>query len=350
MKFETLQRSLFLFLLIVATAAFVWLVNDFLLPIFWAAVLAILFAPVYRYALNYTKGKRALSAILTIILIILVVLIPVYFIGVLVAKEAIALYLALADGPAAEGFNLTDQIMQASTVLERFGVNAFSVQAKVASFLQGVSAQIANLALEAGRATASVIFSSLLTIYLLFFALRDGEKIVKRVVYALPLGDEKEKVLLQRFVVIVRAMFRGTFLIAIIQGILGMVLFTLVGLQSAILWAVVMTLFALIPAVGPAIVWLPVGILLLMVGSVWQGILVLVVGFVVISMLDNILRPILVGHRAGMPDALVLLSVLGGLALFGLAGIIIGPTITAFFLAMWQLFEHDYANELKEHG
>ena len=100
MKFETLQRNLFLFLLIAATAAFVWLINDFLLPLFWAAVLAILFAPVYRYALDYTKGRRALSAVLTIVLIILVVLIPVYFIGVLVAKEAIALYLSLADGPA----------------------------------------------------------------------------------------------------------------------------------------------------------------------------------------------------------------------------------------------------------
>lgn len=350
MKFQSLQKGLFLSLLVIATAAFAWLVNDFLLPIFWAAVLAILFMPVYRYMLDYTKGRRALSSVLTIVIIILIVLIPVYFIGVLVAQEAVSLYLSLADGPADQGFNLDDQIMQASVLVERFGIDAYTVQERVASFLQSASAQIGTYALQTGRATANTVIMSLLVVYLLFFALRDGEEIVKRVVHALPLGNKKEKMLFERFAEIVRVMFRGTFVIALIQGIIGLVLFSIVGLESAVLWAVVMTLFALIPAIGPAIVWIPVGVLLLLVGSVWQGIVVLIAGFTIISMLDNVLRPILVGKRAGMPDVLVLLSVLGGLTLFGIAGIIIGPTITAFFLVMWQLFEHDYAKELKKHG
>lgn len=123
-----------------------------------------------------------------------------------------------------------------------------------------------------------------------------------------------------------------------------------VGIESATLWAFVMALFALIPAVGPAIVWLPVGILLIATGDLWQGIAVLAVGSTLISLIDNLLRPVLVAKGAAMPDVLILLSVLGGLTLFGIAGIIIGPVITAFFLSMWQLFEHDYAKELKKYG
>lgn len=350
MKFTTIQSSLFLSLLIAATLAFLWLVNDFLLPIFWTVVLAIVFTPVYRYFVQATKGRRSLSSLLTIFLIILIVIIPVYFIGVLVVQEAIALYLSITDGLAMEGFSLSDQIGQAGPVLERIGVDAVSLQEKATTFLETASAQIGTYAIEAGRTTAGTIFSLLLVVYLLFFALRDGADIGRRIIHVLPLGDKRERLLFDRFITIVRAMFRGTFIIAIIQGAIGLVLFLVVGLQSAILWAVVMTLFALIPAIGPAIIWVPIGMLLLLAGHTWEAIVVLAVGTLIIGMLDNILRPILVGKDAGMPDALVLLSVLGGLTIFGLAGIIIGPTITAFFLSMWQLFEHDYHDDLEQHG
>jgi len=349
MQFKTLQTSLFIFLLVVATALFGWLISGYILPVFWAVVLAILFHPVHMRIYAYTKERAATSALLTMLFILVVVLVPIYILGALVASEAISLYVGLSQGDV-ESFNIFAQTQTLLAPLQQFGINVDNLQAEIVSFAQSFSAQIGSYALDIGRATAGTLVATLLTLYILFFTLRDGKEIGTRVMKALPLGDAKEQMLFERFVAIVHAMFKGTFIIAIVQGAIGGALFMLVGIKSAALWAFVMGLFALIPAVGPAIVWLPAGLFLLATGAVWQGITVLAVGAVVISLIDNLLRPVLVAKGAAMSDVLVLLSVLGGLTLFGIAGIIIGPVITAFFLSMWQLFEHDYAKELKKHG
>lgn len=349
MQFKTLQTSLFISLIVIATALFVWLINDYLQPIFWALVLAILFHPLYVYFRHLVKGHASIASLLTITVVLVVVFAPLYVLGALVAQEAVGLYYALAqngDNPS----TLVQQLYTTLAPLERIGIDVPEMRGHIITFVQNFSAQIGIYALDIGRATANTIIGILLTLYILFFALRDGEHIVTRVVHALPLGDVKEKMLMQRFADIVHAMFKGTFIIALIQGIIGGMLFLAVGIPSAALWAFVMALFALIPAVGPAIVWLPAGILLLVSGAIWQGVTVLVVGVIVISVIDNLLRPILIGKDAAMPDVLILLSVLGGLSLFGIAGLIIGPVITAFFISMWQLFEHDYATDLETHG
>ena len=312
-------------------------------------VLTILFHPVHRRIYLYVKKKAALASLLTIMFILVVVLVPVYFIGTLVATEALSLYGSLSQS------DLTSQSVLAQTrtalaPLAQFGVDVEKLYSYTVSFARSLTTHVGTYALDIGRATANTVVATLLMLYILFFTLRDGEVIGKRIMRALPLGDEKEKLLFSRFVAIVHAMFKGTFIIAIVQGLIGGVLFAAVGIQSAALWAFVMGLLALIPAIGPALVWLPAGLILLASGSVWQGISVLVVGALIISLIDNILRPILVSKDTAMSDVLILLSVLGGLSLFGVAGIIIGPVITAFFLSMWELFEHDYAKELKKYG
>lgn len=349
MQFKTIQTGLFIFLLVVATGLFGWLISGYIMPVFWAVVLTILFHPIHARIYAYTKKRAALSALLTMLFILLVVLVPIYILGTLVASEAISLYVSLSQGEVAN-FNLLAQVETLLAPLQQFGIDTQNLQGELVSMAQSFSAQIGTYALDLGRATASTVVATLLTLYILFFTLRDGKEVGKQIMKALPLGDAKEKMLFERFVAIVHAMFKGTFIIAIVQGAIGGILFVTVGIESAALWAFVMGLFALIPAVGPAIVWLPAGLLLLATGDVWQGITVLAVGTVVISLIDNLLRPILVAKEAAMSDVLILLSVLGGLTLFGIAGIIIGPVITAFFLSMWQLFEHDYAKELKKHG
>ncbi len=348
MHFKAIQMGLFIFLMIAATYLFGWLISGYLLPIFWAIVLAIIFHPVYKKLLSYTKNKASLSSLVTILFIMTVVIVPIYILGVLVTEEAVSLYaqLTLDNGSV----NVLTQVQNALAPLEQYGVDTTKIEVEILSFTQKISEQIGTYAFDIGRATAGTIIATLLTLYILFFTLRDGEHIGKRIMEALPLGDTKEKMLFNRFVSIVHAMFKGTFIIAVIQGVIGGILFLSVGIESAALWAFVMGLFALIPAVGPAIVWLPAGLLLLMSGSTWEGVTVLAVGVVIISLIDNLLRPVLVAKEAQMSDVLILLSVLGGLSLFGIAGIIIGPVITAFFLSMWQLFEHDFAKELKKFG
>ncbi len=349
MHFSTLQTGLFIFLIASATALFGWLVHDYLQPIFWAIVLAILFHPVYEYFYRVTKKRGSLAATLTMLFVLVIVLVPTYILGYLVVHEAVDLYERLSSGTVSwEGLSVLVQTLGA--FLEPVGITAADIEARITGVVQNVSAQLGPELLNAGRATASTIIGVGVSLYLLFFALRDGVALKERVIHALPLGDKKERMLAARFVTIVRAMFRGTFIIAIIQAIIGGILFAAVGVPSAVLWAFVMGIFALIPAVGPAIVWVPAGALLIISGSVWEGVVVLAVGSIIISLVDNLLRPVLVGKRAAMPDALVLLSVIGGLSLFGIAGIIIGPVITALFLSMWQLFEYDYAQELETRG
>lgn len=349
MQFKSLQTGLFIFLLVVATALFGWLINDYIMPMFWAVVLTILFHPAHQRIYKYTRQRAALSSLLTICFILIVVLVPMYILGLLVTEEAISLYINLTQ----TDINTTSILANVHTILtplEQFGVNIDNIQGQLVVFLQNFSAQIGTYALDITKATANTFIAILLMLYILFFTLRDGVAISTRIMEVLPLGDAKERMLFNRFVAIVHAMFKGTFIIALVQGAIGGILFMVVGVEGAVLWAFVMALFALIPAVGPAIVWIPVGVLLLVSGDVWQGVTVLVVGATLVSLIDNLLRPILVAKGAAMPDVLILLSVLGGLSLFGIAGIIIGPVITAFFLSMWQLFEHDYAKELKKFG
>ena len=132
---------------------------------------------------------------------------------------------------------------------------------------------------------------------------------------------------------------KGTFLISAIQGFIGGITFWALDIRAPILWGVVMGVFALIPAVGPAIVWLPAAIILLASGEVAKGLILIVIGAVVIGLVDNLLRPILVGRDARLPDYVILLTTLGGITVFGLSGVVIGPIIAALLFTVWTSLE-----------
>jgi predicted PurR-regulated permease PerM len=196
-----------------------------------------------------------------------------------------------------------------------------------------------------GQDTIRITIFFFLMLYLLYFFLRDGKKIIDGLVRALPFGDERERHLLERFAEVSRATLKGTLVVGFVQGLMGGILFALFGIGAPILWGVVMALLSIIPALGPAIVWLPAAIILIAKGSIWQGITIIAVGSVVIGLADNVLRPLLVGRDTRLPDYLILLSTLGGLTAFGISGIVIGPIIAAFFLSVWEMAEEEYADQ-----
>ena len=183
-------------------------------------------------------------------------------------------------------------------------------------------------------------------LYILFFFLKDGDKLVKSLVKVLPLGDKQEWELINRFANVARATVRGSLVVAIVQGALGGILFWAVGIPGAVIWAVIMTILSLLP-VGSGLVWGPASLLLIFQGDFIRGFIVLAVGALVIGLVDNILRPILVGRGAKMPDYLILLSTLGGLTWFGLSGFVIGPVIAAFFITCWQMLSEFNVDEPK---
>jgi predicted PurR-regulated permease PerM len=153
-----------------------------------------------------------------------------------------------------------------------------------------------------------------------------------------PLRIAQQHALFRRFTIVIRATVKGSIVVAIVQGTLGGLIFWLLGIDGSLLWGAVMAVLSLLPAVGAGLVWLPVGVYLLATGAVWKGIALIAFGALVISTIDNVLRPILVGGQTKIPDYVVLIATLGGITIFGVNGLVIGPVIAAMFLAAWDLF------------
>jgi predicted PurR-regulated permease PerM len=175
-------------------------------------------------------------------------------------------------------------------------------------------------------------------LYITFFMLRDGHKLLDLMMRALPLEDSRERMLFALFAEVTRATIKGNIVIAIVQGSIGGITLALLGVNGALLWGVLMALSSLIPSIGSALVWLPIALWLMATGDVTSAIILIGIGAGVIGLIDNLLRPVLVGRDTKLPDYLVLLSTLGGIALFGANGFIIGPLVAAVFLAFWGIF------------
>ena len=154
----------------------------------------------------------------------------------------------------------------------------------------------------------------------------------------IPLRTEQKAALFSRFADVVRATVKGGILVAIAQGALGGLAFWFLGIHAPLLWAVLMAFLSLLPAIGAGLVWLPVAIYFLASGAVWQGVSLITYGVLVIGLVDNILRPSLVGKDTKLPDYVVLISTLGGIEVFGLHGFVIGPLIAAIFMVTWEIF------------
>jgi predicted PurR-regulated permease PerM len=163
-----------------------------------------------------------------------------------------------------------------------------------------------------------------------------------------PLKDKHDKLLISKFTSISRATLKGTFVVGIIQSALGGIAFLIAGVPSPVIWTLVMLLFSVIPMVGTAIIWVPAGIILLIMGNIWQGVFVLAFGSLVIASIDNILRPKLVGKDTQMHPLLIFFATLGGIAVFGLPGFVIGPIIISLFVALAEIYRSEFRDQLKE--
>ena len=293
-----------------------------------------------------THGRTSFASILTIGCVVLVVMLPLVLISGLVVQESLSLYQKLSQNGNESGLSLLAQTEQFATYLEPYGISQEVVTEKLREWAASAAQAFTTVLVDLSKITLSFVISTAIMLYLLFFFFRDGVKLKETLLHYLPLGDVYEKKLFARFVETSRAVVKGTLGIALIQGFIGGTIFWIVGIANPVLWGAVMAFFAIIPAVGPAIIWLPSSILLIITGSIWEGVTVLVVGVVIISFIDNFLRPILVGRSSKMPDAVVLLATIGGLTTFGISGFVAGPVIAAFFLSLWVMFEEKYHKEL----
>lgn len=341
-----LRRAAFLLLLALVTVAFFWIISPFFGAVFWAMVLALMFMPVHRRLCARLRGRDTLAALGTLLFCMVIVVVPMIFVVGAMVDEATSFTQRLRTGE----FNprtYFEQIQNAlpgwsRDLLGRFGLfNAQDVVDKLtAAVVQGGQALTAR-ALAIGQNTLMLLVNLGIMLYLLFFFLRDGRDLAQTIRRAVPMQRQHTDFLLSKFATVVRATVKGTVVVALVQGMLGGVAFAFLGIHGAVLWGVVMSVLSLLPAIGAALVWAPVAIYLMATGSMIEGLGLAAWGVGVMGMVDNLLRPILVGKETKLPDYLVLLSTIGGLSIFGVNGFLIGPAIAALFVATWALFSHE---------
>jgi predicted PurR-regulated permease PerM len=337
-----LEHGSFLLLLAVVSLALAVIAWPFFTPILWAVLGAVMFQPLFQGLLARMRGHRNAAALLTLLIITFVILLPSMFVGGLVVEEAAGVVLAFQRGEIdiAAWFNQVYAALPAnlrSTIESSGWADLSTVQARVQDIIGESAGLIARQAVAVGGGALGFFLSFGLGLYVTYFLLRDGRAIGQTVLDSLPIERTIADRLSEKFLGIVRATIKGSLVVGLVQGALGATTFWIVGIPSAILFGLVMTILSLLPAVGTALVWLPAAIWLLATGAIWEGIFVFVSGALIIGMADNVLRPILVGRDTGIPDWIILVTTLGGIAAGGLSGVVLGPLIAGLFLASWSI-------------
>ncbi|OIP91282.1 MAG: hypothetical protein COS57_15195 [Syntrophobacterales bacterium CG03_land_8_20_14_0_80_58_14] len=336
----------FFVILGMVTILFLYLLKPFFFPIFWAAVIAGVFRSLYS-RINGKLNRPNLSTAILFLLIALIILLPAGIIGTLVFNESVRIYATLSPDAKHMDQNFQHLIntVTNNSIAHLFHINKAMLIAKTTEVAQGITKYIFVHLTDLTQNTLGLLGQFAIMLYTLFFFVRDGERFLRMAMKILPLGMGREKFLYERFIVTAKSTLKVTLIIGGIQGALGGIVFFVTDVEGALIWGLLMILMAIVPLVGCSIIWAPAGILMLLTGHIWEGVLILAVGFLVISTVDNVLRPILIGKDVEMHPLLIFLSTLGGIILFGFSGFVIGPVITSLLIAIWEMYEEFYRKE-----
>jgi predicted PurR-regulated permease PerM len=354
---QTSLRTAFVLLLVVAASLlFLAVAWPFLKPLILGALLAGLSRPLYRWVTRVLRGRKSLAAALTLVILFLLVVGPLSaFIGVVV-QQAInisndAIPWVQQHVGSATAFNAHDWLVHQFPPLAPYVPEQQEIAAHAAKVAQAAGAFLVAGATQLTAGTAAFLLNLFVMLYAMFFFLRDGHGILKKIFYYIPLDHEDEVRLLERLTSVTRATIKGTLVIGIIQGALAGMGFWAAGLDGAAFWGTIMIALSVVPGIGAALIWVPAVIYLFIVGETVTAVLLLAWCAAVVGTIDNVLRPRLVGKDAKMPDLLILIGTLGGLFLFGPIGFIIGPLVCGIFLTVWDIYGATFKDILPEvHG
>ncbi len=343
--FGKMRSFVFFASFVLLTIASLFLFKPFAYTIFWAAVLAILFHPVFNKIKNHLKNS-SLSAILCILVIMLVLFIPLTILILLLLKQTVEIYTIISANSIWDNPNFIADWLNNSI----FGPFIETLRYEGGQFVLKATEWGSNLLVDSitniTKNSLTFIIQFFIMTYTLFFFLRDGEKILGKLMHYSPLGDVYEKMLYSKFISTTKATLKTTFIVGGFQGFLGGILFAIVGIKGFLVWGVIMMLAAIIPALGTPIITVPATIIMFLSGNIWQGV-VLAIGAIIISTVDNVIRPPLLGKDIELHPLIVFFSTLGGLIWLGISGFIIGPIIASLCIAFMTIYEHYYKNELQ---
>ncbi|WP_306548620.1 AI-2E family transporter [Desulfobulbus sp.] len=352
MKRELINKSVLLALVLLISALFLDMIRQFLMPMFMAGIFSAIVSPAHRWLTAKIGGRENLASVLVIVGIVVLVLAPLsILIGVVVGQ---AISVSQSVTPWVQSF--INEPTAITAYMEKFPYykeilpyRALIIE-KAGLVVGNISTFLINSLSEVTMLTVNAVFSSVIMLYVMFYFLTMGEVLLVKILYFLPLHDRDERRLLMRFTSVTKATLKGTLIIGAVQGFICGLAFAFAGIQGPVFWGTVMAVLSIIPAFGTAIVWVPALIILALKGQfVGVAILAVLCGAVA-GNLDNVLRPRLVGKDTEMHDLFVLFGTLGGISMFGILGIILGPIVAALFITIWEIYGKAFEAYLPDVG
>jgi predicted PurR-regulated permease PerM len=350
-KRKVFNRTILLALLVLSLAAFIPMLKIFLIPMILASTFAVLFFPLYRTFHKTFRGNRGLAAFACCLVLVLGLMIPAYILGSLVVHQIYTLYVTIEPVVRSvltgENQALLDRIYAFPAVSWMRNLN-IEWQSTALETLKTTGTALAQLVNHTSFGAITLLVTLFMTLFIMFYLFMDGEAIVKKTRYLVPLRPAYQDMIINRFVLVSRATVKGVITIALVQATLGSLTLLIFGIKSWILWGVVMFALGMIPLLGAWMVLIPAAIIKFATSHPWQGIIIFLISISVVSTIDNILRPRLVGQNARMHDLLIFFSTIGGLSVFGPAGVIAGPVIAALFLAIVEIYGIEFKSALAD--
>ncbi len=340
MNKEAINKWVLLLLVFFISALFLSMISQFLMAIFLAGIFSALSYPLYRRFEKWFKGRRSLASIATLLLIVFVVLLPLGGLLGIVAAQAIKVGEAVMPW-VEQQLSQPDAISSALKSIPFFDkIEPYRnlILKKAGEMVGGVSGFLIHRLSSVTVGTVNFLFMLFIMLYTMFFFLMDGNKLIEKILFYLPLKDHDERRMLNKFTSVTRATLKGTAVIGLLQGVLAGSAFAVVGIDSAVFWGAIMAVLSFIPGIGSALVWAPAVIILAATGHAAKAIGLGVFCAAVVGSIDNLLRPILVGRDTQMHALMILFGTLGGIIMFGVVGVIIGPIIAALFVTVWDIY------------
>lgn len=337
----------FLILLIIAVVYACYLVfQPFLIEIVAAMILVSIFYAPFEWLTNKLKGRKHIASLIMCLLIVLIIIIPLVNLLIYGAQRSVSAYSQTVDFLNSSSVNVTvkNKILEKTNLL---GLDQGGVKSLIVDFAKKSTDIFVSGAANFVKSTASMLASLLLIILTMFFFFVEGKGMLEKLMYWTPLPNKYDKEIFKKFRDVSIYTMISTFVSAAAQGIAGAIGFLAIGMP-AFFPGIFMTLFSLVPYIGCAIIWAPIGIYLLIIGKIWQGVFLLIWGALVISNIDNLVRAYIIKGKAEVHPILIIFSVLGGISLFGFWGVFIGPLVISLAVTILHIYEMEYAEILEK--
>ena len=352
MNRDTANKSALLLLVILISAIFLSMIRTFLMAIFLAGIFSALAHPLYKRFERWYGGRRALASLSTLFLIIIIVIVPLGTLMGVVTGQALKVGQAVTPWVQEQIAQPGEfhKLLNSLPFYDEIAPYSKIIWRKVGELIGSISQFLISSLSTATMGAVNLLFMTFAMLYTMFFFLMDGDKLLYKILYYLPLKDQDELRILDRFTSVTRATLKGTAVIGILQGGLAGIAFWIVGIPSAVFWGTIMAVLSIIPGIGTTLVWGPAVIILAAGGNFTKAVGLGIFCAIIVGSIDNLLRPILVGKDTQMHELMIFFGTLGGIIMFGVMGMIIGPIVAALFITIWEIYGVAFKDILPQVG